>query len=226
MKGSTVRNAFVIAASAVACFLSAQAATAQESWGSSGGASAWQAGSPSGSVPAARAIVSGGGSSWTAGKGSVESAPQPGGVWRDGSTLNAPVSKVPAKGSPTDTYSISQPRGPSGIGQTPATNPGSSPSSKTPLPHSSIGLHPSTGPHNGVGSNSRGGVFKSSNARTTASGQRNQSGSKGAPQKRNAVSSGLDSTTPSDSSLKSLADPSSTNTLEKEMQTTLGETPH
>jgi hypothetical protein len=40
------------------------------------------------------------------------------------------------------------------------------------------------------------------------------------------VSSGLDSTTPSDSSLKSLADPSSTNTLEKEMQTTLGETPH
>jgi hypothetical protein len=226
MKGTTVRNASAIAVSAVACFLSAQAAPAQASWGSSSGASSWQAGSTNGSVPAARAVTSGGGSSWTAGKGSVESAPQPGGVWRDGSTLNAPVSKVPAKGSPTDTYSIGQPRGPSGIGQTPATNPGSSPPSRIQLPHSSVGLHPSSGLHSGIGSNSHGGAFKSSNARTSTIGRRSQSASSGAGQKRNAVSSGLHSTTPSDSSLKSLADPSSSDTLEKEMQTTLGETPH
>jgi hypothetical protein len=73
----------------VACSMSPNAMQAQEAASSHFGASAPRSASASGGIIPVRGTGVGGGSSWGVGKGSFGSSAQPGGVWRDGSTLGA-----------------------------------------------------------------------------------------------------------------------------------------
>jgi hypothetical protein len=74
----------------VACLIGLGGAQGQQPANSAHfGASAPRSGSAAGASAAARGPGSGGSSTWGAGKGSFGSSAQPGGVWRDGTTLGA-----------------------------------------------------------------------------------------------------------------------------------------
>lgn len=74
---------------AMVCLISSSAMQAQESGSSHFGAGAQHAVSTASAGISARGAGASGGSTWGGGKGSFKSSAQPGGIWRDGSSVSA-----------------------------------------------------------------------------------------------------------------------------------------
>ena len=123
-----------------------------------------------------RTSVSGGGSNWSAGQGSFGTAVQPGGVWRDESTLPAVVDNA---GSATQVHSSAKGVFPSSsvleadsFTQTATSVRRNAASGPAHLSHFSAGLH------SGLMSASRSPVLRSSTMRPVAGVSRNETGSR------------------------------------------------
>jgi hypothetical protein len=197
-----LKSALVAAVCVWVCVGSAHSAFAQETRGAASGASSWQAGTVKVTAPAATAAVTGGSSIWTAGKGSVPLGTQPGGVWRDGSTLSLTTSKPVPSGTATSTEPMGFP------GLSPAPRPsarktvsGGGLAPKTLGLQSSIAAHGLSGARPGGGARSQAGARKTSGSRGRAGAKRNTGFSHAQP-KQEGTSHGLNSPLNSESELK------------------------
>lgn len=195
-----------IALVAAVCMVQSAAARAQESWGSSGGASSWQAGAVKATVHTAPSVATGGSSSWTAGQGSTGTRSQRGGVWNDGSALGAGASKMPALGSAARASSLNRPAGLPAIGPAPsrlgvAGGRAQSTGFSGSLRSSTGARLPGGGPHP-VGSGI-GGAHRASTNRPAAGGHGKRPALQGGNRRLN-LGSGLASPLPSSALFKSL----------------------
>ena len=225
MRTVTIANPRTFAFAALGCLAGLSVVRAQESWGGSGSASSWQAGSAKAAAPVARSVASGAGSSWTAGQGSAPIRSQPGGVWNDSSTFPVAPHKPSAASSAAGANLLSRPIGSTRTG---LSHAGAAPrkmqvSSLASASHSAGGPRVSGVTHGAIGSSS--GVRNASQRRGGAGGRRRQSVSQSGG-RATSLSSGPVSPLQSSSPLKSLTPALPAENLGSELPTPLGAMTH
>lgn len=141
------------------------------------GASAPRSGSATGASAAARGAGSGGSSTWGAGKGSFGSSAQPGGVWRDGTSLGAApgasLSTTPARAVASDAVPPGGALPPGSFRTKPTGIRGSAAPGAAHLSRSSLG------PGSGIMASGRGSASRSFAMRHAVGGSRGRVASLG-----------------------------------------------
>jgi len=166
MTGAGRHSAGSFAMVALACFIAAQSALAQESWGSAqGGASSWQTGSTARTATTPRASAPGGGASWTAGAGNFKSGNQPGGVWREESAYSGAAGKSAAETSAAGARPLKKSLSVAGANPATGTGRGLATPGKGQPPQSANGFRSSAAVRTGAANRGRSSVLKSTNAR-------------------------------------------------------------
>jgi 23S rRNA pseudouridine2605 synthase len=162
----------------VACLIGLVGAQGQQPAASAHvGASAPRSGSATGASAAARGAGSGGSSTWGAGKGSFGYSAQPGGVWRDGTSLGA----GPGAGrGTTHARAFASDAAPSG-GALPPGSAGAKPTGirGSAAPGAAHLSHSFSGPGSGIAASGRGSASRSFAMRHAAGGPRGRVASLG-----------------------------------------------
>lgn len=203
-------------------------ARSQSSENSTGSSSSWHAGAAGGTTPVTHATAGGSTSSWSAGKGSFSESSQPGGIWRDGSTMGATTGKAPAGASGVATRPAVRPLGLAGLNRS-AGSGAKQGAMGISAPKFSPGVHPSTAAHGARAAGASGGAHVGTHR---VSGSRGGWGARRSPSisksgaKSSSLSSGLESPMQSEPSLNSLSPSSGSGGLSPQLKSPLNDSSH
>jgi hypothetical protein len=176
----------------VVCFISLYGAQGQQPATSFHfGASASRSGSTASARASVRGTGSGGSSTWGAGKGSFGYSAQPGGVWRDGSTLGAAPGA--ARATTQEHASAANAISPGGNVAAGSFSPAPPNVRGNAVPRTAHLSRPSLGQRSGIMATGRGSVSGSSGMRHAAVGSRGRSVmlARGAGKNKNRPYSGV-----------------------------------